>query len=58
MCVPSLKKKSKKSVVDSNGVVEVTKNSFYALSIDDVLFSTDKALKELKQDPFEEKLQM
>ena len=38
--------------------MDVRKNAFYALSIDDVLFSSDKILKELKEDPFEEKLKL
>ena len=38
--------------------MDVRKNAFYALSIDDVLFSSDKILKGLKEDPFEEKLKL
>ena len=57
VCVPSLKKKSK-VYIDVNEIVDVRKNAFYALSIDDVLFSSDKILKELKEDPFEEKLKL
>ena len=47
-----------KVYIDVNEIVDVRKNAFYALSIDDVLFSSDKILKELKEDPFEEKLKL